>query len=320
MPLLARRRVSLPPRRGPADGRAEAAVAKGRLGTGAGGACSGAVPGLPQHPWGCMGTVQGQAGHTEVFSPLFAMGLVQKHRISLRHSGSRRCRCRAGEELHREECEGLEPPGSWQRAGAWAGSPSLPAALPWLLVVRFWWIRRPAGLPLLQLPLPRQPLSLCSSCLSGVTRAPRPGRPHCPLAQELQPCGAGGCHSGCWQRARGAGGHQASRGCRAGWGRRAEPRPSRSLTSMGLDRGSQCFAQRVHPAYPDPLCPCRAGCHGELRHVGRSGAAGAAEQRVALRRPAHPPGPHAQPRAPAQVPPGRVPTQAQRGPCRGLLQ
>lgn len=188
---------------------------------------------------------------------------MQKYRISLRHSGSRRCRCRAGEELHREECEGLEPPGSWQRAGVWAGSPSLPAALAWLLVVRFWWIRRPAGLPLLQLPLPRQPVSLCSSCLSGATRAPRPGRPHCPVAQELQPHGAGGCHGGCWQRARGAGGHQASPGPWQpgvqGWvGAQGRAASEQEFNQHGPGSREPVFCTARPPRVPRPFVPLQS--------------------------------------------------------------
>lgn len=62
--------------------------------------------------------------------------------------------------------------------------------------------------------------------------------------------------------------------------------------------------------------------HGTPQHVDVAGAAGAAGGAVAVggQRPAHSSGPHAQPRAPAEVSSGWLPTQAQRGPHRGLLQ
>lgn len=196
VPLLARPGVSLPPRRGPAAGRAEAAVAKGRRGPGAGGPGAGLFLGCRSTrgvaweqcrgrrvtqkcfhrclPWDrCRSTASpsGIQGAADVVARL------ERSRTGRNVKGSSRLAPSSGQE------RGLAAPHCRQpsRGSWWSGSGGFGAQLGFPCSSS----RCPGSRsPLLQLPL------------RGDTQ-PSARPPHCPLAQELQPHGAGGCQGGC---------------------------------------------------------------------------------------------------------------------------
>lgn len=197
-----------------------------------------------------------------------------------------------------------------------------------------WWIKilaGPAGLSPGPGPAPA-PSALAADpppfqlTLPGLTHTPLPVCHHCPLAQKMKPSGTVGFQQrpfaeGCEVPARHWVGSESALALARDKMRVRAWYYTELCVSRGFNQhraGSGELAFQHSSCIPHTLtlsALAESSCHGKLQHLGMAGAAGAAKQCVAVggQRPAHPPRLHTHPWTPAEVSPGWLPTQAQRG-------